>query len=212
MALFQYWQVFCITKLSNESLPHIFWNFPLKYLLKEYSLKDQHLRRVSFYLIINKFTGLGLQSRFCRFIAIIIDIIKFSGKNPSHIQPIIRFPFKVDYRKTGMVCFIERIVLACDSWWCTPAKLNPSKHETFLTNSVLMLAQRRRRWANIKSALFQCIIVCVHLICWFNAGPASQAMGHHYINIRSLSCACWVGSREVRDDFPKYFNNLRIVI
>ena len=59
-----------------------FREVPAKILAKGILLKDQHLRRVSFYLIINKFTGLGLQSRFCRFIAIIIDIIKFSGKKP----------------------------------------------------------------------------------------------------------------------------------
>ena len=64
-------------------------------------------------------------------------------------------------------------------------------------DAVSMLGHRRRRWANIETALSECPVLAGLTLrikhqtlkqCCFNAGPASQTVGQHWANIVLSYC------------------------
>ena len=60
-----------------------------------------------------------------------------------------------------------------------------STNSRWWTNAVLMLAHRRRRWASIKTALFQ------HLLFAVSSGPGCQAVSSIRPFITCLLISCW---------------------
>ena len=59
-----------------------------------------------------------------------------------------------------MILFVDKRVLVVKGFGC------------------MMLAQRRRRWPSITSALGQCIVGTISQCC-FNDGPVSKTVGQH---------------------------------
>ena len=74
------------------------------------------------------------------------------------------------------------------------------KNKKRLLNVVLILGQRRRRWANINPTFGQCLVFAGNYSnqkqetftqCCVNIGSTSQTVGQHYPDIWSMSRVCW---------------------
>ena len=76
-------------------------------------------------------------------------------------------------------------------WRGVSTVYNPA-NTTRWNNDVLMLGQRRRRWASVKTSLFQRVVFAGKLTpiqCLLNVGPASPVLGS--IHSALVCTSCW---------------------
>ena len=102
------------------------------------------------------------------------------------------------YTCTQSVHARTRVPIRCRRWrWCSCRRFyhlhkvrdsNPTNTKLW-PNAVVMLAQRRRRLANITTTLD-----CRHKMnqCWFNAGPTSTTLDQHQTSIGSTFFVSWM--------------------
>ena len=103
------------------------------------------------------------------------------------------------YRQFTHITLVHVILSKTMPWkWQTITACPKNKKR--LLNVVLILGQRRRRWANINPTFGQCLVFAGNYSnqkqetftqCCVNIGSTSQTVGQHYPNIWSMSRVCW---------------------
>ena len=117
-----------------------------------------------------------------------------------HVVP----SFPDDYANCLVIADLSGHCKACWRHCALPFDRALPANTTCSNNDVLMSGRRRRRWANIKTSLFQSVAVSPSkhetlTQCWIKAGTASQTVGQHWSKIESTSRVCWAAYRRRRD-------------